>query len=67
MQRCLRVLSEFYDPSSPWSLVMGGNVHPIPETEGVRAPFREVRIFTSLVEFGESLDAGLGRPRDTAV
>lgn len=66
MQRCLRILSEFYDANSPWSLVMGGNVHPIPETEGVRAPFREVRIFSSLVEFGESLDAGLGRPRDTA-
>jgi|GEM_PF-633661 len=67
MQRCLRILSEFYDPASPWSLVMGGNVHPIPETEGGQTPFEEIRIFTSLGAFGEALDHGLGRPRHTAV
>jgi excisionase family DNA binding protein len=66
MQRCVRILSEFYDPASPWSLVMGGSVHPIPDPEGLGTPFRELRIFGTLVDFGASLDAGLGRPHTTA-
>lgn len=66
MRRCVRILSEFYDPGAPWSLVMGGSVHPIPDTETLDTPFREFRIFDTLVEFGEALDAGLGQTVDTA-
>jgi excisionase family DNA binding protein len=66
MQRCVRILSEFYDPAAPWSLVMGGSVHPIPDPDGLDAPFEEFRIFDSLGDFGVALDAGLGRPVDTA-
>ncbi len=66
MRRCVRILSEFYDASAPWSLVMGGSVHPIPDPAGLETPFEEFRIFDSLVEFGRALDSGLGLPVDSA-
>lgn len=66
MQRCVRILSEFYDPGAPWSLVMGGSVHPIPDSGVLDTPFLDFRIFDSLADFGEALDAGLGRPASNA-
>lgn len=60
MQRCVRILSEFYDEAHPWTLVLGGGVHPLPEIDVT--PFSEFRIFTSLSDFGVALEEGLAHP-----
>jgi excisionase family DNA binding protein len=68
MQRCVRILSEFYNGAHPWTLVLGGAVHPLPKIDVT--PFEDFRIFTSLTDFGVALDEGLARsdsgPGETA-
>ncbi|MDT8369933.1 MAG: excisionase family DNA-binding protein [Longimicrobiales bacterium] len=59
MQRCVRILSEFHDRSTPCALVLGGSVRPLETTREAATPFEELRIFHTLVDFGEVLDAGL--------
>ena len=67
MQRCVRVLSEFYDARYPWSLVLGGAVEPLPAPEEIDTPFEEFEILPSLEAFSEVLAEGLGRPTAAAV
>jgi len=61
MQRCVRILSEFYDTRQPWSLVLGGGVHPLPSPEEMSTPFEDFRILSSLGEFATALESGLGQ------
>lgn len=65
MHRCVRILSEFYDARHPWSLVLGGGVHPLPSPEDMDAPFEAFRILSSLAEFADVLDSGIGMPTST--
>lgn len=67
MQRCVRILSEFYDARHPWSLVLGGGVHPLPSPDQMTTPFEEFRILSSLADFAELLDSGIGRRTTTKV
>jgi len=62
MRRCVRILSEFYDPRKPWSLVLGGAVVPLPAPEDIETPFAEFEILSSLEAFSEVLARGLGQP-----
>jgi len=67
MQRCVRILSEFYNARDPWSLVLGGGVHPLPSPDEMDTPFEELRILSSMAEFAEALDSGLGQRTTTEV
>ncbi len=62
MQRCVRILSEFYTPGTGWSLALGGEVGSHPNLDTGSLPFTDFRIFDSMQEFGPALDAGFGQP-----
>jgi excisionase family DNA binding protein len=68
MKRAVRILGEFYDPSHPYGLVLGGLLSEDPFLDDVELPFRQLGIFGSLAAFEAALDAepGLGSP-DVAV
>ncbi len=61
MQRCVRILSEFYTPGKGWSLALGGEVGSHPELDPLALPFTDFRIFDSMGEFSPALDAGFGK------
>jgi excisionase family DNA binding protein len=58
MQRCVRILSEFYDRAAPYTLALGGNVGEPAALAGLPRPFRELAVFGSAASFSDALDGG---------
>jgi len=53
--RAVRVLGEFYDPSHPYSLGLGGAVPPEMDASVLSGPFQDLRLFGSCVSLREAL------------
>jgi excisionase family DNA binding protein len=60
MKRCVRILSEFYDPASPFTLALGGDLAEEPSLEDVSVPFQHLALFGSMRHFDRALSVGLG-------
>lgn len=58
MKRCVRILSEFYDPSHPYALALGGDLSDRPDLSDIRVPFTEIGMFGSVRSFTEALVEG---------
>lgn len=58
MQRCVRILSEFYDGARPYALALGGNVGEPAVLAGLPRPFRDLAVFGSAASFSDALDGG---------
>lgn len=59
MRRCVRILSEFYDPDYPYSLVLGGGIGDDADFDE-DAPFLRLDAFASIGDFRSALLAGVG-------
>ena len=60
MKRAVRILGEFYKPSQPYTLVLGGLPSEEPYLDDVGVPFRELGIFRSVAAFEAALDSKPG-------
>jgi len=58
MKRCIRILSEFYDRTHPFSLALGGIPSESVDLSDLSPPFVELSVFDSISGFDEALDAG---------
>lgn len=67
MKRAVRILGEFYKPSEPYTLALGGLLSDDPVLDDVELPFRDLGIFRSLASFEEALDSGSGLRLSTAM
>ena len=66
MQRCVRILTEFYDDGSPFSLALGGHAAAEADFSSMETPFTALGTFVSVKDFNESLLAGFGIPGGVA-
>ena len=60
--RAVEVLGEFYDPSRPYALALGGSVPPGLDDAVLTGPFSDVRIFGSCVSLREALEGSFAEP-----
>ncbi|HSG09843.1 MAG TPA: cobalamin-dependent protein [Longimicrobiales bacterium] len=58
--RAVRILGEFYDPSRPYALALGGSVPPDQAGELLRGPFREADVFRTCAAFRSAVQSGFG-------
>ena len=66
MQRCVRILTEFYDAGSPFSLALGGHAAAEADFSSMDTPFTALGTFVSVKDFHESLITGFGIPGGVA-
>jgi excisionase family DNA binding protein len=62
LARAVRVLGEFYDPSTPYTLALGGTVLAGADPSFLAGPFAQVRTFDRCHELVEALQGGFARP-----
>ncbi|MEJ2540619.1 MAG: helix-turn-helix domain-containing protein [Gemmatimonadota bacterium] len=55
MQRCVRILAEFYDAEHPFALVLGGHAASEADFSGMDTPFAALGTFVSVTDFHEAL------------
>ncbi len=58
MRRCVRILSEFYDPQHPYSLALGGDVGELVSFADQETPFERVATFGAIGDLSEALATG---------
>ena len=63
MRRCIRVLSEFYDPGRPYGLALGGRIGDPPVLDDLTPPFPDLAVFDSVAGFGDALADGFAGHR----
>jgi hypothetical protein len=66
MQRCVRILTEFYDDTSPFSLALGGYAAAEADFSSLSTPFTALGTFVSVKDFHDGLLAGFGIPGGVA-
>jgi excisionase family DNA binding protein len=62
MKRCIRILSEFYDPAHPFSLALGGVPADSVDLMDPKPPFRELSVFQSITQFARAVESGFATP-----
>jgi len=60
MKRCVRILSEFYDPEHPFALALGGQMSDGVDLTDLRPPFVRLSAFDSVTAFDQALTEGFG-------
>jgi hypothetical protein len=58
MQRCVRILAEFYDAEAPFALALGGHAAHEADFSGMDTPFAQLGTFVSVTDFHEALVGG---------
>lgn len=58
MKRCIRILSEFYDPDHPYALALGGQMTDSVDLSDLSPPFIELGAFDSVTAFDRALADG---------
>jgi len=58
MKRCIRILTEFYDPGHPYALALGGRMADGVDFSDLAPPFTEVGAFDSVAAFDGALVDG---------
>ena len=58
MHRCVRILAEFYDSDSPFSLALGGHAAHEADFSETDTPFAALGTFVSVTDFHEALVGG---------
>ncbi len=58
MRRCVRILSEFYDSTQPYSLALGGDLGEVVVFDDDALPFSRIGTFGALGDLSEALSTG---------
>lgn len=58
MQRCIRILGEFYDPAHPYALALGGDIGAPPLLDDLSRPFEGLEVFETTEQFERALAEG---------
>ncbi len=66
MRRCVRILAEFYDDTSPFSLALGGHAAEEADFSALETPFAALGTFVSVEDFQRGLLEGFGIPGGVA-
>ena len=58
MRRCVRILSEFYDPTRPYALALGGDLGEVIRFDDPDLPFERIGTFGAIGDLSEALSTG---------